>query len=124
MGDGYCHDNSVLLLLHSECADCLNGGNCNSTTKMCDCGQAFDGPDCRKPNAGFQSHAPDIESILYSFFFLVAHSGCENRALYNSITGQCDCMPGNSGPLCGECRVVESHMSSRILGGVCTYSCI
>ena len=61
----------------------------------------------------FQSHAPDIGSILYSFFFLVVHSGCENRALYNSITGQCDCMPGNSGPLCGECRVVM-----HVVGGV------
>ena len=65
-------------------------------------------------HAAFQTHAPDIGSILYSFFFLVAHSGCENRALYNSITGQCDCMPGNSGPLCGECRVVGSHMSGRV----------
>ena len=39
---------TLLFLSCSECLDCLNGGTCNPSTKMCDCEAAFDGPDCRK----------------------------------------------------------------------------
>lgn len=55
----------------------------------------------------FQSHGCTSYWINLVFFHPSCGTGCENGALYNSDTEECDCTPGNSGPLCGEWWLVE-----------------
>ena len=51
----------------------------------------------------------------HAMSYLSCATGCENGATYNSVSDQCDCVSGNSGAFCGECRVGVSHTNGCVL---------